>query len=163
MEFKRRDSYADLGLVIAIAIFLVMVIKTLLFGVTWGDIIWLLISIVYLLISFFLPSADKRMKYATTAFLLLCVATSATRYIYDQKATPKLHAFEGALNDTTSEEEFVVRDEPEIIKEQVIDTITIDTARIDDELNIDVDLDMPLEDTQVEDVNIDPISVEDDF
>lgn len=163
MEFKKRDSLADLGMVVAISVFIVILIKSLLFGVSWGAIVWFIISIAYIACSFFIPSDDRKMKYATCTFLALSVCVAGLSFLFDQNARPKMHAFEGALSDTTEEEAFVVRDDPEILVVQTIDTIHVDTADIIGDLDLNIDLGDDEIDTKIEDVEIIAPDSESDF
>ncbi len=127
-EKKKRNSYADLGLVIAVTIIIVMILRCLMFGITWEDIFWIVLSSAYCAISYKFDSESKVIKHSTTAFLLLSVIATAAIVVIDRKPQPKMHAFEGAKEDTIAEEQFIQKEEPvlpELEKdtEVVIDSI----------------------------------------
>lgn len=92
---KRRNPFSDLGLVIAISVFICILIKSLLFGITWGSIIWIIISCAYFVISWKFDSQSNVVKHSTTAFLVLSVIAATAVVLFDKKATPQMHAFEG--------------------------------------------------------------------
>ena len=123
---KQRNPYADLGLVIAVAVFIVVLIKCLIFGLSWASIACFLITIAYFVISAIRKSDDKVVKHSTTAYLLAMLLLVVSLVLFDKNARPKMHAFEGAAVDSVQEEEFVVED-----KEIPIEIVQPDTAEVD--------------------------------
>lgn len=112
---KGRNPYADTGLMIAVAMLIVMVIKSLIFGVTWESIFWFVIAIAYCVVSYKYDSQSKTIKHTTTGFIVLSIIAAFAIAIIDRKPQPKMHAFEQAAKDTTaSEEEFILKPEPEL-------------------------------------------------
>lgn len=103
---QRRNSYSDLGLVIAISIFICILIKCLLFGFTWVGIGWLLFSCVYFIVSWRWPSDSKWVKNLTTFYLLFSVVAALGTIFFDKKTRPVMHAFEGT-GDTIQDERIV--------------------------------------------------------
>ena len=123
----KRNPYADLGLVVAIAALIVTLIRCFIFGLSWASIACLAFTVAYLVLSALRKSDSLVVRRATTAYLLLMFLTLVCVVLFDKNARPKMHAFEGAAVDTVQEEEFVVadRDIPvEIIRP---DTLQADT------------------------------------
>lgn len=150
---KQRNPYADLGLVIAVAVFIVVLIKCLIFGLSWASIACFLITIAYFVISAIRKSDDKVVKHSTTAYLLAMLLLVVSLVLFDKNARPKMHAFEGAAVDSVQEEEFVVED-----KEIPIEIVQPDTAEVDTFLQDTTTLmdetesAEPIEDTEKKDV-----------
>lgn len=137
----KRHPYADMGMMIAVAVFVIIVVKCLLFGVTWVSIMWLALVLAYFTVSLRHGSHTAMVKHATTAFLLLSVVAVVSIITFDRKARPKMHAFEGALNDTIEEEEFIVTDRPSIEVVEIVDTVRNDTIADTDDDAPDEDAD----------------------
>lgn len=124
---KRRNPYSDLGLLLAASIFICILIKSMLFGITWGGIVWMLISCLYFYVSWKYSSEDKIVKHATTSFLVLSLITVVCVVMFDKKAMPKMHAFEGT-GDTIQDVRFV--DEGPVVvtyEESPADTTEVDS------------------------------------
>lgn len=150
---KQRNPYADLGLVIAVAVFIVVLIKCLIFGLSWASIACFLITIAYFVISAIRKSDDKVVKHSTTAYLLAMLLLVVSLVLFDKNARPKMHAFEGAAVDSVQEEEFVVEDKEipiEIVQPDTaeVDTLLQDTTTLMDE----TESAEPIEETEKEDV-----------
>lgn len=122
----KRNPYADLGLVVAIAAFIITLIRCFLFGLSWASIACLAFTVVYLLLSALKRSDTSIVRRATTAYLLLMFLTLVCVVLFDKNATPKMHAFEGAAVDTVQEEEFVVAE-----KDIPVEIIRPDTLQAD--------------------------------
>lgn len=132
---KRRNPYSDVGLMISMSVFIVMIVKCLLFNVSIVSIGWIVLCGIYFIISYKYDSEDKIIKHSTTAFIVLSVLLFASIVIFDQNAKPKMHAFEGAKKDTLIEEEFKMKKDPTVNEEtlhdmEAEDTITISTDSI---------------------------------
>lgn len=121
---NKRNPYADCGLLIAISVLIIMIIKCCLFDITWVALLWIILCIVYCFLSYKYDSESKVIKHTTTAFLSISAITFLLFTIFDVKEQPKMNAFEGAKIDTVAEEEFIIKDDP-IIKELIEDTISI--------------------------------------
>lgn len=137
---QRRNSYSDLGLVVAISIFICILVKSFLFGFTWIGIIWMLLSCVYFYVSWREPSDSKVVKHATTLFLVLSTVALIGILLFDKNARPEMHAFEGTGD--TIQDAVIVEEEP-IVPIYVMepeDTLVSDTLLADetpDSLSID--------------------------
>ena len=124
---QRRNSYSDLGLVVALGVFICILVKCLLFGFTWVGIFCLLLACAYFYLSWRYPSDSKVVKHATTAFLTLSALSIAGVLLIDKNTRPVMHAFEGT-GDTIKDAE-VVEEEPivPIYVPQPEDTLAEDT------------------------------------
>lgn len=128
-EQKKRNPYADMGLMVAITMIIVTILKCLLFDITWESIFWIILATAYCIISYILDSESSKIKHCTTAFLITSVIAFVGIIFMDRKPQPKMHAFEGAKKDTVSEEVFIMKEEPEIKEQEdkaiaITDTIT---------------------------------------
>ena len=129
---QRRNSYSDLGLVVAISIFICILVKSFLFGFTWIGIIWMLLSCVYFYISWREPSDSEVVKHATTLFLVLSTVALIGILLFDKNARPEMHAFEGTGD--TIQDAVIVEEEP-IVPIYVMepeDTLVSDTLLADE-------------------------------
>ena len=129
---QRRNSYSDLGLVVAISIFICILVKSFLFGFTWIGIIWMLLSCVYFYVSWREPSDSKVVKHATTLFLVLSTVALIGIHLFDKNARPEMHAFEGTGD--TIQDAVIVEEEP-IVPIYVMepeDTLVSDTLLADE-------------------------------
>lgn len=129
---QRRNSYSDLGLVVAISIFICILVKSFLFGFTWVGIIWMLLSCVYFYVSWRRPSDSKVVKHATTLFLVLSAVALIGILLFDKNARPEMHAFEGTGD--TIQDAAIVEEEP-IVPIYVMepeDTLMSDTLLTDE-------------------------------
>lgn len=122
---KRRNPYADTGLVIAATMLMVMIIKCLIFGITLESTFWFILSIAYCILSYKFDSYSKTIKHSTTAFLLLSLIMGITFSIIDRKPQPKMHAFEKMEQDTIVEE--TVIEEPVLLEQKEVKTMIQDT------------------------------------
>src|SRR5574344_122049 len=125
---QHRNSYSDLGLIIAVGVFICLLIKCLRFGFPWVSIIWLILSCVYFFISKRYSSESVVVKHATTAFLALSALAIVGILLFDKNARPAVRAFEGTGD--TIRDERVVEEEPIVpIKiEEEVDTVEKDSA-----------------------------------
>lgn len=118
-----------MGLVIASGIFICVVIKSILFGFTWINGLWLLMAIGYFYLSWKLDSHDKKMKHATTAFITLSLAAMFASAMLDQNKRPAMHAFEGR-GDTIADYA-VHEEEVEQVPAATVDTVETDSVSAD--------------------------------
>lgn len=132
---KKRNSYADVGLMIAITVLIVEVIKSLLFEIEW-DAIWIVLAIAYCAVSYKYDSESKTIKNCTTAFLCLSALVFASIIVFDRNVQPKMHAFEGAKKDSIAEEEFIQKKEPELTTLIEDTTEVVDTLALEQEEEI---------------------------
>ena len=138
---QRRNSYSDLGLVVAVSIFICILVKSLLFGFTWIGIVWMILSCTYFYVSWREPSGSKVVKYSTTFFLVLSAVALIGVFCFDKNARPVMHAFEGTgdtIQDAVVEKDpivpiYVMEPEDTIISDTLLLEETIDSLVIDDE------------------------------
>ena len=121
---QKRRPYCDLGLVVAVGVFICVAIKCLLFGFTVINAIWLLMACGYFFITWKLKSEDPRMKHSTTAFLVLSVVAMVASSVLDQNTRPTMHAFEG-VGDTIAD--YTVKEE--VVEE--VPVVKVDSAKND--------------------------------
>ena len=86
-----RLPYADLGMTIAIAVMVVMVVKSLLFGFTIASIVWISLAFVYILISFICDSHGKVVKTSTTVLLIASVIAIGATLYFDKPTRQDKH------------------------------------------------------------------------
>ena len=138
---QRRNPYSDLGLVVAISIFICILVKSFLFGFTWIGIIWLLLSCAYFYVSWRGPSEGKVVKHATTIFLVLSAVAIIGILLFDKNARPEMHAFEGTGD--TIQDAVIVEEEPivpiyvmepgdTLVSDTLLDDETLDSLIIDE-------------------------------
>ena len=107
---QRRNSYSDLGLVVAVSIFICILVKSSLLGFTWIGIIWMLISGGYFYVSWREPSDSRIVKHATTFYLVFSAVALLGVLLFDKNARPEMHAFEGT--DDTIQDAVIVEEDP---------------------------------------------------
>lgn len=129
---RRRNSYSDLGLVVAVSVFICVLVKCLLFGFTWVSIVWLVFSCVYFYVSWHYPSNSAVVKHSTTLFLVLSVVAVVSAILFDKNARPVMHAFEGTGD--TIQDAVAVEEEPiaPIYEAEPGDTVLQDSAMEED-------------------------------
>ena len=128
---QRRNSYSDLELVVAVSGSICLLVKSLLFGLTWGGIIWLILSCAYFIISWRFPSNGDVVKHSTTLYFVLSVAAMVTIVMLDKNTRPVMHAFEGTgdtIPDVQPIEELVpvIQDAPLQADTFATDTLSVD-------------------------------------
>ena len=140
-----RLPYADLGMTIAIAVLVVMVVKSRLFGFTIASIIWIVLVLAYILVSAICDSRSKTIKISTTVLLIASLfAVGATLY-FDKPTRPKMVAFQGIKEkDTIVEKEVIVETPPPVVvdtvnvnpKDKHIEVELVDTMAIEMDVNL---------------------------
>jgi hypothetical protein len=146
----KRNSYADLGLVVAVAVFIILLIKSSIFGLSWFSLVCLVLTVAYFAISYFNSSHSSVVRRATTAYLLLMLFSLVGVVLFDKNAHPKMHAFEGAAVDSVVEEEFVIEDRDIPVEIVPQDTLNVDSLA-EDTLSSDLPTETPtLPDTEDE-------------
>ena len=139
-----RLPYADLGITIAIAVMVVMVVKSLLFGFTIASIVWISLAFVYILISFICDSHSKAVKISTTVLLIASVIAIGATLYFDKPTRPKMVAFQGIKEKDTIAEEVVVETPPPVVvdtvnvnpKDKHIEVELVDTMAIELDMNL---------------------------
>lgn len=140
-----RLPYADLGMTIAIAVMLVMLVKSLLFGFTIASIVWIALAIGYMLVSAFCDSHSKTVKTSTSVLLVASVLAIGATLFFDKPTRPKMVAFQGVKEkDTVSEEEVMVETPPPVVvdtvdvnpKDKHIEVELVDTMTIELDANL---------------------------
>ena len=127
----KRNPYADLGLVVAVAVLVVLLVKSLVFGLSWASLVCLVLTVAYLVVSAENKSDSRLVRHTTSAYMLLIVMFVVATVLFDKNARPKMHAFEGAATDTMPKEEFVVEDRDIPVEIAVADTVETDSLEAD--------------------------------
>lgn len=137
MQNSKENSnraFNQMGMFVSICVFLVLLIKSAIFGFSWASIVWLLIVLVYwCLCAFFTYKKpdEKCLKWSTLGFLTASLVVFVGLTMFDKNARPKMHAFEGVGVDSVEEDtEFVVDETPDI-SVYTPDTTVVDTIRVD--------------------------------
>lgn len=119
---SNRAPYADLGLMVAVAIFIIMLIRILVFELTIFPVVLGCIALAYLFISMSNDSHKRIVHVSTTIFLVLTVLLTTGFFFFDQPVRPKMVAFQGAAADTIKEEEALEVAQPvDIPKDTVVE------------------------------------------
>ncbi|MCM1312331.1 MAG: hypothetical protein NC206_02785 [Bacteroides sp.] len=123
----RRSPYSDMGLVLAVSLFVTMVVKGLIFGFTWNGIVLAIIACAYFIIYAVMRSRKKTMKITTTVFIILSALSVWAEFSSRKNVRPKMPVFHGMASDTTDleEEELDIFAEPVPIVQENITTDTI--------------------------------------
>ena len=138
---QRNNSYRDLGLVVAVCVFVCVLVKSLLFGFTWVGIIWLILSCAYFYIVWRCSSTGKLVKLATTLFLVFSVLAFVGILLFDKNARPEMHPFEGTgdtIKDVSVVEEepivpiYVMEPEDTLLSDTLLPEETLDSLFIDE-------------------------------
>jgi len=134
-EDKQRNSLQDMGLLISIGVFIIMLIKSALFGFSWVSIVWLVLVLAYWCLIYFFTKKTPNpvmIKNGTIGFLCVSAFLLIGATFFDQNARPKMHAFEGAANDSIAEEDsFIIDETPDITVVAQPDTIVSDSLHTD--------------------------------
>lgn len=134
---QQRKPYCDLGLVIAVGVFICVAIKSLLFGFTLINSLWLVLACVYLYMSWKIKSDDVRLKHSTTAFLVLSLVAMTASALLDQNKRPVMHAFEG-MGDTIAD--YAAREETlEVAPVAKEDSVQPDSSAVDSTASVEAE------------------------
>lgn len=147
---KSKRSFFQMGMLVSICVFLVLMIKSAIFGFSWASIVWLLFIVAYWCLSYYFiykKPDGKSLNISTTAFLVASLLTFVALTMFDKNARPKMHAFEGAGADSIAEEDtFVIDETPDIVVYQK-DTIAADTLKADTSYSAPEESAAPTEET----------------
>ena len=121
-----RSSYTDMGLMLAIGIFITMTVKGLIFGFTWSGIALPAIAGVYFIVCAIYQSRRVIMNASTTTFIVLSVLCTWAEFSSHKNVRPQMPVFHGMTNDTTGTTE-----EPDLLMEPIPD---IQTTTVEDTL-----------------------------
>lgn len=126
---KGRTSLSDAGLMLAASLFVIIIIKSLLFGFTWLGTIWLVVDIIYLILQIRSRRIGGTLRTATIWFMSFSLLALVLMFVFDEEAKPKMPVFQGAATDTVVTAPVVEEVEPEPV---VVDTMPDST-----ELSVD--------------------------
>lgn len=123
----KRHPYADLGLIIAIGLFIITLINAFLFDFTIVKALWLVVCIAYFVLSHNFPSDSKQLRNITHGFLSVAVLGLIAMILFDTNTQPKAHAFDGAAVDSTDVEDIILEDK-DIPMAAEVDTLSDDST-----------------------------------
>lgn len=114
-QHPERSPLADTGMIIALAVTIVTVLKLLMYGITYVSVLWLTITLVYIL-STTVTDANSSIRKGMTVFYI-CVSVIAffAAFSYDKPIKPKTESNMKADGD----DEFVTNDEEEQTEEEI--------------------------------------------
>ena len=121
-----RAPYADLGMTVAVASLIVMLVKSIVFGFTIAAIAWMVFAVLYVAVSLRYSSRSRMVKACTTVFLVGSLLSGAASIWFDRPARPKMVPFQGVeLTDTVVPDEvFIIETPPPV----VVDTLDDDST-----------------------------------
>lgn len=129
-----KRAFFQMGMLVSVCVFLVLIIKSAIFGFSWASIVWLLFVLAFWCLSYYFTYKkpdDKAIRLSTIGFLTASLVVFVGLALFDQNARPKMHAFEGAGADSIAEEDtFVIDETPDIVVYQQ-DTVAADTVKAD--------------------------------
>ena len=125
-----RSPLADTGLLIALTVTVVTVIKLLMYGITYVSVIWLAITLVYV-VSTTMTSANSAVRKGMTIFYM-CVSTLAffAAFVYDKPIRPKTELNIGSNIDNINFEDENADAEDEEIKVETPKPVVVETDNI---------------------------------
>ena len=92
----------DMGLVVALSVFVCVLIHGLLFGMTWIGMLWMGLAVAYVVMVCWLKCGHGKMKLMTWIFLVLSAAALVGVVVTDDIQRPVMHEYEG-VGDTISD------------------------------------------------------------
>ncbi|MCD8236730.1 MAG: hypothetical protein LUD00_08785 [Prevotellaceae bacterium] len=122
-----RSPYTDMGLMLAIGIFITMTVKGLIFGFTWSGITLPVIAGVYFIVYAIYRSRKVIMNASTTTFIVLSVLCTWAEFSSHKNVRPQMPVFHDMTNDTTmttEEQDLLMESIPDIQATTVEDTLT---------------------------------------
>lgn len=122
-----RSPYTDMGLMLAIGIFITMTVKGLIFGFTWSGIALPVIAGIYFIVCAIYQSQRFIMNVSTTTFMVLSVLCTWAEFSSHKNVRPQMPVFHGMTNDTTGtteEPDLLMEPLPNIQATTVEDTLT---------------------------------------
>lgn len=108
-QHPERSPFADAGLVIALAVTIVTVIKLLMYGLTYVSLIWLAVTLLYVAIAAATAGNSKLRHFFTSFYMLFSLVAMVAAFTYDNPIKPKKESDIGKLQEEyfqqSSEEE----------------------------------------------------------
>ncbi len=110
-----RSPLADVGMTVALAVTIVTLLKLLMYGLTIVSIGWLLLTLLYVLVTTISKPNSKVRKSVTIFYLLVSCAALYASFIYDNPILPKSESHLKKNNDEFDINEMETNDDVEII------------------------------------------------
>ena len=88
-QHPEKSHFSDAGLMIALAVCIVTIIKLLMYGFTYVSLAWLALTIVYVAISSATQAKSKVRTAATAAFMVISAVAFVAAFTFDYPIQPK--------------------------------------------------------------------------
>ena len=88
-QHKDRSPLADVGMTVAMAVTIVTLLKLLMYGLTYVTLAWLIIALLYILVTTASSPLSKTRRVATVFFLFVSLAGLYASFVYDKPVIPK--------------------------------------------------------------------------
>ncbi len=145
---QSRRPYADLGMTVAVSLLIIMIVKSLLFGLTLMSLTLMVLPAAYIVVCAVHDSWSRVVQHSTTLLLLCSALCLAGTFFFDRPTRPKMVAFQArSENDTVVHAAEPVVETPQPVQVDTTDVVAIDT--LDYEVTDSVDV-VPLEEEVLE-------------
>lgn len=120
----------DLGILTACSVIIVMLVKQMVFGLSWITTAMMVLAIAYVVV-FAIRKRIKpqQLKQISVGYLLVSFFMLVSIFVFDEHQQHQGKVFEGALIDSIEEDEFVVEDHIIETGIQEVDTLDIDSVQ----------------------------------
>ena len=98
-QHPERSPFADTGLVIALAVTVVTVIKLLMYGLTYVSLIWLAVTIIYVAIAAATAGNSKTRHFFTSFYMFFSLVAMVAAFTFDNPIQPKRESEVGTLQE----------------------------------------------------------------
>ncbi len=99
---RQRNSFVDMGIMVALSVCICMLMQCLLFGPSWLGVMWILMSAAYLLTVWRMNKMLRKKKVVTVVFLVFSALALGGAVMMDDNQRPVMHAYEG-MGDTIAD------------------------------------------------------------
>ncbi len=98
-QHSERSPFADAGLVVALAVTIVTVIKLLMYGLTYVSLIWLAVTLIYVAIAAATAGNSRIRHFFTSFYMLFSLVAMIAAFTYDNPIQPKKESDIGAIQE----------------------------------------------------------------
>jgi len=134
-QHPEKSHFSDAGLMIALAVCIVTIIKLLMYGFTYVSLAWLALTIVYVAISSATQAKSKVRTAATAAFMVISAVAFVAAFTFDYPIQPKTESNLRAEQDENKQNQQNVEEIPvETPKPVVVETdvVSEDESKFED-------------------------------
>ncbi len=141
-QHKERNPLSDVGMTVALAVTVVTLIKLLMYGLTYVSVIWLFITLLYILSTTVSNSWSKVSKFFTISYLLISAFAFYAAFVYDLPVLPKTESHikadtEGYFNTENDDNSNVVVETPKPVAVETDNIVPEDESTFEETSNID--------------------------